>query len=248
MDIIFWFSGTGNSLYAAKRLSERLGNFELFRITEQAPSGVVGGGGSKVGFVFPSYFGNLPRAVRAFVEKLEFNPDTYIFTVVTMGMFGQGSVGALNKALKSKGSSLNYGASVRMPANYVVNYNPADPAKSAKSLAQADERLEKTAAEISSGALLVKTVPFTANNLYRNIEKLDAGFTVSDACTVCNLCEEICPVANVRMKDGKPTWQHRCEHCMACISLCPAKAIDYKQRTQTRRRYINPYIKAEDFK
>ena len=82
---IYWFSGTGNSLYAAKGLAAEMGGATLVQITNEPPSGVVGGAGAKVGFVFPSYFGNLPRAVRAFIEKLEIKPDTYIFAVVTMG-------------------------------------------------------------------------------------------------------------------------------------------------------------------
>ena len=243
--VIFWFSGTGNSLYTAKRLSSDIGA-RLVQITDFVPPEVFGGNGAKIGFVFPSYYGNLPRAVRAFVNKLGISPDTYIFTVVTMGGVGQGSVSALNKALKEKGLQLHYGKGVHMPANYVVMYNPADPAKSMKALDKTDERLRKIAAEIKEGTKSVKTLPVTANNLYKNIEKLDAGFTVSDSCTGCGRCEKICPVKNIRLDNGKPIWLNHCEHCIACISWCPAKAINYGSKTQSRRRYCNPRIQADE--
>ena len=68
---VFWFSGTGNSLYAAKRLSSGLGDMPIVQITDEQPSEAVGGEGARIGFVFPSYYLNLPRAVRAFIEKLE---------------------------------------------------------------------------------------------------------------------------------------------------------------------------------
>ena len=97
--MIFWFSGTGNSLCAAKHLSESLGSLPLRQITNNVPSGVFGGDGGKIGFVFPSYYGNLPRAVQRFVDKLEVLPDTYVFGIVTMGAAGQGSVGELRKAI-----------------------------------------------------------------------------------------------------------------------------------------------------
>ncbi|MCL2678159.1 MAG: EFR1 family ferrodoxin, partial [Clostridiales bacterium] len=126
---IFWFSGTGNSLYAAKTLSDAL-KMPLARITGEAPPRAVGGRGKKVGFVFPSYYGNLPRAVRAFAQKLQIRPDTYIFAIVTMGGAGQGSLGALKKVLKAKGLRLNFGRGVHMPPNYVLAYNPADAQKS----------------------------------------------------------------------------------------------------------------------
>ena len=243
---IYWFSGTGNSLYAAKRLSDEMGGFPLVRITGEPPSGAVGGVGAKIGFVFPSYYGNLPRAVRAFVEKLEIRPDTFIFAVVTMGAVGQGSVGALDKTLKAKGLRLNYGRGVLMPANYVINYNPADGDKKTKMLDKADGRLRVFAREISARLQTVKALPVTANNLFKNTEKLDAAFTVSGDCTNCDLCEKICPVGNIQLENGKPQWQHRCEHCVACISWCPAKAINYGTKTQNRRRYRNPRIDVDE--
>ena len=243
--IIFWFSGTGNSLYAAKQLSSNI-RARLVQITNFVPSGVFGSKDVKIGFVFPSYYGNLPRAVRAFVDKLEINPDTYIFAVVTMGGVGQGSVGALNKALKQKGLRLNYGRGIHMPANYVIKYNPADPLKSAKALDKADGCLRKIAAEITARTQAAKTLPVTANNLYKKIAELDTEFTVSNGCSGCGRCEKICPVKNIRIENKKPIWLNHCEHCVACISWCPANAIDYGSKTQSRRRYCNLRIKAEE--
>ena len=242
---IFWFSGTGNSLYAAKRLSEAL-YMPLSRITSEAYSGAVGGKGEKAGFVFPSYYGNIPRAVSDFVSKLEIKPETYIFAVVTMGAVGQGSIGALNKALKAKGLRLSYGRGIRMPRNYVIMYDPAKPEDSGTKLDKLNNKIDSIIAEIMAGKVTVKSLPVTASNLYRDIDKLDAMFNVSGVCTGCGQCEKICPVGNIRMSNGKPEWLHHCEHCVACISWCPAKAINYGDRTQTRRRYRNPQIKANE--
>jgi len=46
MDAIFWFSGTGNSLYAAKRLSAGLGDLPLIQMTHFSQA--VGGKAGKV--------------------------------------------------------------------------------------------------------------------------------------------------------------------------------------------------------
>jgi len=100
MDAIFWFSGTGNSLYAAKRLSAGLGDIPLIQMMRFTQT--VGGKGGKVGFVFPSYYGNLPRAVRTFVKELEILPDTYIFAIVTGGGAKTGSIRELRNVLKEK--------------------------------------------------------------------------------------------------------------------------------------------------
>jgi len=242
----YWFSGTGNSLYAAKRLSEEMGGIPLAQITDAAPEGSAGGDGARVGFVFPSYYGNLPRAVRLFVEKLEIKPETYIFAVVTKGGAGSGSVGSMDKALKSKGLRLNYGKCVRMPANYVISYNPADGDKKAKMLDKADGRLRVYAREISGRMQAVKALPITAGNLYKAVRSLDAAFSASGDCTGCGQCERICTVRNIRLENGKPEWLRHCEHCVACISWCPAKAINYGNKTLDRRRYRNPKITADE--
>ena len=246
MSMIFWFSGTGNSLYAAKRLSAGLDDMALYPISSGVPSKQVGGAGEKIGFVFPSYYGNLPRIVRGFVEKLNVDPDTYIFAVVTMGGLGQFSVAALEAALNAKGLRLDYGRGIGMPANYVLNYNPADTEKSGAKLSKADKRLSIAASDIASGVKSVRKINFTANNLYRNIESLDARFSAEESCTGCGQCAKICPVSNIRMDNGKPRWLGHCEHCVACISWCPTRAIQYTNRTQKRRRYRNPEIKVNE--
>ena len=243
---IYWFSGTGNSLYVAKLLSADLAGIPIAPITGAAPSDAVGGDGARIGFVFPSYFGNMPRAVRAFIEKTEIRPGTYVFAVVTMGGFGLGSLSALDAALMSKGSQLSYGKGIHMPANYVLKYNPADPEKCEKAIDKADRRLHGFAAEITAGMKYVEKLPIVAKNLYKGIESLDAAFAAGESCTGCGLCERICLVQNIRLEDSKPTWLHRCEHCVACISWCPEQAIEYGERTHGRRRYRNPRVTAEE--
>ena len=152
----------------------------------------------------------------------------------------------MENALKGKGLQLNYGRGVRMPANYVMSYNPADSGKSDKRLDKTDSRVRSIAAEIAAGAQSVKTLPVTANILYKDIANLDARFLAGDGCTGCGICERICPVANILLQDGRPTWLHHCEHCAACISWCPAKSIDYGTKTQARRRYRNSRIMLDE--
>jgi len=243
---IYWFSGTGNSLYAAKCLSVELGNIPLVQMTGEAPSGLVGGKDAKIGFVFPSYYCNLPRAVHAFVEKLEVRPDTYIFAIATMGGPGQGSIAAMKKNLKSKGLELSYGRGIPMPANNVLIYNPAEQGKSKKMLDKAHKRLCVFASDIKAGKQMIKSHPFILRNHYKNIETLDAEFKASASCISCGLCERICPVKNIKMENGKPKWLHRCELCVACISWCPSKAIEYGEKTKPRRRYCNQHVTVDE--
>jgi hypothetical protein len=68
------------------------------------------------------------------VEKLKIKEGTYIFTVVTMGGLGQGSIYKLASILKQKKLCLEYGRGIRMTGNYIIKYNPALSAKIAGNL------------------------------------------------------------------------------------------------------------------
>ena len=248
---IYWFSGTGNSLYAAKKLAEAMGDIKLVPMTNGIPAESVGGEGCKIGFVFPSYYGDLPRIVRGFAEKLNILAETDVFVVVTMGAFGQGSVKAMEKLLTAKGLPLRYGVGVRINGNYILRYDPAMfGAKSDKhiqsKLNKADKRIMEIAEDVKNGKQKVKTNALTTKTLYQNIVSLDSGFTANEKCTGCGLCERICPVNNIKLADGKPTWQHHCEHCVACISWCPTTAINNGPATVKRTRYCNPRIQVAE--
>jgi flavodoxin len=83
-NIIFVFSGTGNSLKVAKDISRELGNCEIvsmakpYNSTKQYDS---------VGFIYPTYFWGLPRKVIEFVKtiKLDNNKNTYYYAIATYG-------------------------------------------------------------------------------------------------------------------------------------------------------------------
>ncbi|MDR1413250.1 MAG: EFR1 family ferrodoxin [Actinomycetes bacterium] len=271
---LYWFSGTGNSLFAARMLAEALGDTTLVPMAGggagTADSGgvalaagddtlrIVGGEGQRVGFVFPSYYGDLPRLVRAFIERLDFVAGSEVFVVVTMGAFGQGSITAAEQLLASKGVALRYGVGVRMPPNYILKYDPGtfgagSARRISRKLGKVSRRLRSIAIDIVAGKQRVRRGRITAKTLYTDSAALDEDFRVTDVCTSCGQCVRICPVGNIRMSGsdgngdgGQPIWLHHCEHCVACISWCPCGAIEYGKVTPGRVRYRNPEVRVAD--
>lgn len=74
----------------------------------------------------------------------------------------------------------------------------------------------------------------------------DKNYRVMESCNSYSICEKICPVGNIEMNSGKPFWKNNCQQCMACIQYCPQEAIQYGDKTDNKKHYHNPYIRAVD--
>ena len=64
---------------------------------------------------------------------------------------------------------------------------------------------------------------------------MDRKFWVDEKCNQCSLCSKVCPVQNIALQGGNPTWNHRCEQCFACLQWCPQGAIQYGKKRPNMR-------------
>ncbi|SHO52458.1 EFR1 family ferrodoxin [Anaerocolumna xylanovorans] len=257
-NIIFVFSGTGNSLWVAKEIAKELQNCEIVSMGCNSEY-LLSGEYCRVGFVYPVYGGGLPLKVREFVSRLDFSKskNLYTFAVSTCGKLSRGgnSTRHLSRILKTKGTALNYGAKLDVFANYVVLYEMESAAKeivyqSAKNLQpiikMIKDKIDKKA------NIAINPVQHLSNIALSHflpdfLPNMDKKFNVSDDCVKCGICMKVCPVNNIDFEEGgKPLFRHHCEQCVACIQNCPTKAINYKNKTQKRRRYVHPDISWKD--
>ncbi|MEA4814784.1 MAG: EFR1 family ferrodoxin, partial [Oscillospiraceae bacterium] len=125
--MIFWFSGTGNSYWAAKELGKTL-NEPLVDMAAAIRSGRLNyyvHESEKVGFVFPVYFMGLPSVVDKFIEIMQLsgkqNPE--IFAVLTCGQSCGMADELLEKALGKRSLKLYSAYRLIMPDDYVIMYN-----------------------------------------------------------------------------------------------------------------------------
>ncbi|MDD5686477.1 MAG: EFR1 family ferrodoxin [Elusimicrobia bacterium] len=253
--LIYYFSGTGNSLKVAKEIASGLGDAEIISIHDAIKKNTIVNA-DKVGFVFPVYMWGVPSIVVDFVKKNQNLKGKYIFSVVTCG----GSPGATNVQLKKlveqAGGILSAAFSVKMPGNYVPLYG----AKPLDAQAKLFEKAKTKIAEIISKIKNNESGIVEKNNLFTNlvlsgivysismphIHEMDKKFWVQDSCNSCGICQKVCPVENISIENGKPFWKHKCEQCMACIQWCPLIAIQYGEGTVERTRYHHPDIKLQE--
>lgn len=85
-NIIFYFTGIGNSLKAARDISNQLDECEVVLVSNYKKKKIPAGY-DRVGFVFPIYVGAPPLYFQKFLKETNFsnNKDAYFFTVATYG-------------------------------------------------------------------------------------------------------------------------------------------------------------------
>lgn len=125
---IYWFSGTGNSLWAAKVLAQYFGaSIEpMARFMDNLPTG----DSDVIGLVFPVYNHLIPYLVQRFVDRFPSFAGKTVFAVCTYGDSPGISLEYLQKRITAKGGGLAGGFAVKMPYNYV------SPSKSLRSVFQ----------------------------------------------------------------------------------------------------------------
>ena len=255
--MIFYFSGTGNSLYAAKYLSANIYDNELVNMADSVNEGryyYALQPGEACGFVFPVYFGGMPSVVAQFVKKLRLSSDEvpYVYTLVTYGGRAGGSVQAFQAALEKRHITLNAAFGVKMPDNYCIMYNPSTPEKASQTIREAETALLTAATNIASRGnpgidhTVLDTVVTAGMQVAYRMMRKTAAFSADNTCIACGLCASICPTKAIEMHDYKPVWvKSECAHCVACISRCPVAAIQYGEKTRSRGRYVHPILKPD---
>lgn len=254
-NVIFYFTGTGNSLAVARQIADEMGDTKLVSISDAIKASNVDLKFERIGFVFPVYFSRVPSIVKHFIAKLKFTKSEYLFAVITYaGVYGQ-ALKQLHSCIAEQGGNLNAGFSVRMPGNYIVKYGAFPKLIQRLFFRGKKKKVKKVSTTLIEKETLIKGkkdfVPGifeeSINKTIKNFGNNAQNFYVNEKCNGCASCKMICPVSNIEMEEKQPKWGRICEQCMACIQWCPKQAIEYADKTKKRKRYQNPEIKISDF-
>lgn len=258
--MIFYFSGTGNSLDIAKDIAKNQ-NEQLVSIAKEMNSGkeiyeYELGENEKIIFIYPIYAWAPPKMVLDFVSKLKISNynKNYISTIACCGENIGNAVSLLKNKLDDKGLILNSGFSVTMPNNYIImgTVDSDDKEKlkldNAKSLlVEINNTIKNSKNDIykleKGFAPRVRT--YLLGGLFNKFPMKTEQFIVNDECIGCGICESVCNNNCIKI-DKKPLWSGECSQCLACISYCPKKAINYGKGTVNKKRYKNPSISVKD--
>ncbi|MEN8906992.1 MAG: EFR1 family ferrodoxin [Clostridiales bacterium] len=239
MNIIYCYSGTGNSKKVSDEISDKLKDCKMYSFFQNEIQYLSSC--KTLGFVFSIHSLGLPRLVIKSIERMDFTNIDYIYAVATMG----GSYGIafeqLNNILVKKGSKLSASFALALGSN--SNIFMKIPGTS-RILSEDEQENKWSKVESEINDIVNKIKMKKVNNLkpisfiFKLISKIahkafikrlpnfDKEFHTKN-CNRCEVCKNNCPVNNIRIKDEGPKWLGKCEGCLRCFNICPNESVMY---------------------
>ena len=246
--MIFYFTGTGNSLYVAQQLAgegERV--VSIVDALREKQFHYTLAAGETLGFVFPVYFYTVSDPVLELVRHLTVEGADFVYAVIPCGASIGPAGGFLKSELKKRGLDLQRVDPLVVPDGALLFYDIDGPDQMAQQLEASTKALEPIRQAIRqrqpnriTGSPAAGKAGVAAYHLCMSTKK----FCADDKCIGCGKCASICPAEAIRMENGRPKWvKSKCLKCCGCINRCPVSAIQYGDKTAARGRYVNPVLK-----
>lgn len=224
--MLFYFTGTGNSLYVAKKLDEK--PISIPQVIHQENLTFQD---EKIGIVCPIYGHEVPNMVKEFMRKATFETE-YFYMVLTYGNRHGGAAELADKLTKSLGITASYINTIVMVDNFLPVFDMNEQKVIDKNVNQQiasvrkDIEARKCLVQVATEADRQAHEEFLARSSQMPKDAFVNLYKITEDCIGCGICTKVCPAGCYHIENGKAVLQvEGCQVCMACAHNCPKMAI-----------------------
>lgn len=246
--MVFYFTGTGNSLYVAKRIEEDPVSIPQIIGREQLEFSA-----DSIGIAAPVYGHEVPAMVREFLRRGKFHTD-YFYMILTYGNRHGGAAKLAARLCRECGITVHYINVILMADNWLPSFDMEEQKAADK---KTEEQLKEVLEDLKERRQGISPVTETDRAAHRQfLERMsqmprDAWqhlIRVTEDCIGCGICEQVCPSASIHVENHQAVHTPgNCQTCLACAHACPRKAIGLTvPEKNPNARYRNPYISLQE--
>lgn len=223
--LVFYFTATGNSLYAARQLDG--GCYSIPRELH----GDMHYSSAEIGIVCPVYGHEMPLPVKRFIAEADFETD-YLYLILTYGNRHGGAAELAAEFADSVGKTFRYINVLLMADNFLPAFDMSRQMKLDKHIPQ---QIEAIISDISDHRHFISEVTDTDRAAHRQflerMSELPADafkniYRITEKCIGCGICTKVCPMGCFELEAQRAVRSSKdCISCMACIYACPETAI-----------------------
>ena len=242
--MVFYFTGTGNSLYIAKQIER-----EPISIPQIMQRECLEFTAERIGIVAPVYGHEVPTMVKEFLRKSVFYTN-YFYMILTYGNRHGGAAELAKKLCDECGVSVNYINVILMADNWLPGFDMDEQKKIDKKV---EENMDKILSDLAKRKNMISEVTDIDRAAHQKfldrMSQMPADvwqhlLRVTENCVGCGTCEKVCPSSSIHVVDGKAVHiPGNCQTCLACAHACPQKAIQLTiPEANPDARYRNEHI------
>ena len=249
-----YFSGTGNTKFCVDKFLKEYNHINnSFSIEDKETLGKIKND-NEIVIGYPVQYSNIPKILRDYiVHNWHIWKGKNIFIIATMGLFSGDGAGILARLLKMYDAIIMGGLHLKMPDSICdEKVLKRSFEENKKIVMKAEEKICKSVYNIKNGkppqeglGIVHHLAGLFGQRLYffRKTQKYTDKLKINSLnCIGCGLCEKLCPMGNIVVKNGIAVSDNKCTMCYRCISKCPKQAITLLGKKVIEQNDISSYL------